>query len=419
MRLLNNLIQTKPKNDSILSSTNLEEQKVTYHKDGYDRSKSCQGRSENLKGALEAIYYRFENDCKTKTAEQDKLKQPYVSELKGKNTSLLNKNEDLEKLASEHDVKNTRIEKLKQDIINVKRKPLDYGLEVSRKASARFWIGLIFLLPLSVYIFIFYVSTSYSGFFRNFNPSVDIFGGMFYPRALQEAYNDGILEIGFIVFIPFVFFGLGFLIHMFQSKKGLLNKVKMGLLFVITFIFDAILAYLIDGKLYSLNKRFEDPDFSVAIASVSASFWVIIFAGFVSYIIWGLVFDFVMKEHSDRDKVQSFINGIKNEIENKEKGQLKIKERVECIEKEMSEIKKRASELDSIIDGFILPIFNYKALAAEFLQGWQEYISAELAMGYNEKGNYLQDVRVIYDEHIAKLDLDTDSYQNKVYRRVV
>ena len=70
------------------------------------------------------------------------------------------------------------------------------------------------------------------------------------------------------------------------------------MLFVVTFLFDAILAYLIDEKIYNLNKRFEDPEFSLGYAIQDPSFWVIIFAGFVSYIIWGLVFDFVMKEEA-------------------------------------------------------------------------------------------------------------------------
>lgn len=56
-----------------------------------------------------------------------------------------------------------------------------------------------------------------------------------------------------------------------------------------------------------LKKVYGDPNFSISYALQSPSFWVIIFAGFVSYIIWGLVFDFVMKEHADRDEIRLFI----------------------------------------------------------------------------------------------------------------
>ncbi len=79
-----------------------------------------------------------------------------------------------------------------------------------------------------------------------------------------------------------------------------MNYFKIGMLFIVTFLFDAILAYLIEEKLYDLNKSLTDPPFSVSYALESPGFWVIIFAGFISYIIWGLVFDFIMHEHADQ-----------------------------------------------------------------------------------------------------------------------
>ena len=43
------------------------------------------------------------------------------------------------------------------------------------------------------------------------------------------------------------------------------------------------------------NARTEKFDFQKAITE--EGFWVIIFAGFLVYLIWGIVFDLVMKEH--------------------------------------------------------------------------------------------------------------------------
>lgn len=421
MGLLKKLTQLKNSKEETNSEETIsfEEQRITYFQDGKNSSRSCQGRSQNLKTNLEAIYHRFENNCKKEDAEQQQLKQPYVTELKGKRTALLNREEEKEQLKIQKSELNKQIEKLRQDTINARKNPRDYGISVDNRSTAKFWIGLLLLIPLSIYLFIFYVSTSYSGFFRDFNPSVDVFGGMFYPQALSAAYNDGPLELGFIIFIPFVFFGLGYLIHMFQHKKSRLNIIKIVMLFVVTFLFDAILAYLIDEKIYNLNKRFEDPDFSIGYAFQDPSFWVIIFAGFVSYIIWGLVFDFVMKEHSDRDKIQRFIEGIQQEIKNVVLSRDEIQQTIDSINKEIRSIKERCSELENIIDGFILPIRNYKALSAEYLQGWQEYISASLAMGHDETRSYLDECRLVYDEHIKKLDLDLDTYQNKVYTKTL
>lgn len=411
-----------------LLRTNTEQKRTTlikaennasldYTNDGFETSKSCQGREHTLKIALETIYQKFENDCRIDFANQEQLKQPYTTESKGKTTALLNKTEERERLENDIEEYENEIDKLRQDTIDVRRNPSDYGLDVDKRSTSKFWVGLCFLLPLTAYIFIFYISTSYSAFFRTFNPNTSLFQGIFYPRALSQAYKDGLLELGFVLFIPFVFFALGYLIHMFQTKKGFVNTLKIIALFVITFLFDSILAYLIDEKLYNLNRTFSSPEFNIPIAIQSVSFWLIIFAGFVSYIVWGLVFDSVMKEHSDRDKIQCFINDKLEEIENKKKNILKIRVGIKVLQEEISSLDKRIAELQNIIDGFILPIRNYKLLSAQYLKGWQKYIGAELAIGVNEKHNLQLTCRGIYDKHIKNLELDTDDYQNKVYTK--
>jgi len=421
MGLLKSIAQIKPtkKPELEVDKPTFEDQKVTYHEDGRSTSRLCQGRSENLQASLSAIYHKFENNCKKEEEEQVKLKQPYVTELKGKKTLMLTKGEELQREKEKLEEKEKKIDKLKLDIVNVRRNPQDYGIPVERKSSSKFWIGSILLLFLTVYIFIFYISTSFSAFFRTFDPSTELFGGMFYPKAIQEAYDAGALELGFILFIPFVFFGLGYLIHVFMHKHSIANVFKVILLFITTFVFDALLAYLIDEKLYNLNKTFEDPEFSISVAFSSPSFWVIIFAGFVSYIIWGLVFDIVMKEHADRDKIENYVISLEKEIKNLLQITAKQNETIESLEKALSESKIRCAELEDIIDGFILPIRNYKALSSEYLQGWQECITSEIVLGPDQTKEYLNECRIVYDNHISQLDLDTDDYQNKVYTKTL
>lgn len=392
---------------------------ITYHQDGYETSKSCLGNAHILQASLEALYHGFENKCKEDLYNQSKLKQPYITELKGKQTTLLNKKDELEKLEKDKTEDEKCIEKLHQDTITVKRHPEQYNLEVDKKASAKFWVGLSFLMPLSFYIFIFYVSTSYSAFFRDYTPGATLFGTMFYPQALSDAYAESLLELGFIIFIPFVFFSLGYLIHMFQHKKNITNYIKMTALFIVNFIFDFLLAFLIDEKIYNLTKPLGGPEFSLEFAINSPGFWIIIFAGFVSYIIWGLVFDFVMIEYAERDKIFSFIKDRKEEIFNKEKSVVRIKSKIENLELEKGKIKARIAELQNIIDGFILPIRNYKKLSAEYLKGWLEYIASKLIMEQNEKNALLIECKTAYEKHITALELDTDDYQNKVYTKTL
>ena len=419
MELLKHLTVLKSSNGTVAPTPPNEEQdkKITYHNSGYGTAKACQGHAENLRSSLQALYHTYEKDCKDDIIQQQKLKQPFVTKLKGKNTALGNKTEKKDFLQKKIDALNESINKLKQDKIDVKRHPANYGIDVDKKSSAKFWIGLFLLVPLTLYIFIFYISTSYSGFFRNFDPSVDLFGGMFYPQALQEAYNDGLLELGFIVFIPFVFFGLGYLIHMFQEKKGILNYFKIAMLFAVTFVFDAILAYLIESKLYDLNKVYGAPEFSVSHALQSPGFWVIIFAGFVSYMIWGLVFDFIMKEHADRDKISLFINGLNTEIKDKENSRTMVKTELSEIDNAIHQLKVEISELEDTIDGFILAAKDYQNLSSQYLQGWQHCISAEIAMGPRQTEELLLRCSGVYNDHLERIGLSSFTGQNIIYKK--
>lgn len=418
LKKLTQLTSPKAKMDVIPPET-IEKQKITYKEDGKKNSEDCSGNPHNLQSSLGALYQSFENKCKQDVFTQNQLKQPYLAEQKGKKTGLLNKDEELARLEKKEDIINTEIDNLSQECRKVKTNPEDYLLDVDKKASAKFWIGLSFLMPLAAYIFVFYISTSFSAFFREFDPGISLFQGMFDPKALSKAYEAGLLELVFILFIPFVFFALGYLIHMFQEKKGVINKFKIVMLLIITFLFDAILAYLIDEKLYNLNKTFDSEAFNISVAFQSVSFWVIIFAGFVSYIVWGLVFDFVMKEHADRDKIKAFIRGKKEAIFDKEMKLIKHKERITDIEEEVSKIKVRITELQNILDGFILPVMSYKALSTEYLEGWQHYISSGLRLGRDEKDSLLLECRTVYDKHIKDLEIDTDTYQNKVYTKTL
>jgi hypothetical protein len=420
MTILKKLTQLTSQNNGEVKDVSTEaldkKEKISFHDQGYNMSKSCSGNSRNLRASLDALYQSFENKCKEDLIVQEKLKRPYITEQKGKKTSILNKNEELDKLKMNIKETNDEIDSLNKDCRRIRTNPEEY-VDVDTKASAKFWIGISFLIPLAIYVFIFYISTSFSAFFREFDPSISLFQGMFDPQALSKAYDGGILELGFVLFIPFVFFALGYLIHMFQEREGIANKLKIAALFVITFIFDAILAYLIDQKLYNLNKTFESEEFNISIAFQSVSFWLIIFAGFVSYIVWGLVFDFVMKEHADRDKIKNLLKEKREEIVEKEQKIEKLKSQIITTEEIISSIKVRVDELQSIIDGFILPVMNYKALSTDYLQGWKHYISSTPGGSEDKKNTLLLDCRKVFDKHMSDLDINTDTYQNKLYTK--
>ena len=280
-----------------------EQIRITYYQTGYGASKKAEGNALTFATGLHNLYNSFENLCRKQLNEQHKLKQPYIEEQERQRTELKKRETALTIYEEQKETIEKEIDILKFQMVDVKQTPETYGIDADKRPKAQFYIGLSLLLPITIYLFVFYVSASYSAFFKDFE-STSLTAAIFAPNALKNAISDGWLEAVFVGTIPFVFMGLGYLLHMFQKTKTTMSYLKLGALFILTFMFDIILAYLIEKKIFDYERVLGE-FFSPSIAIQSVNFWGIIFAGFVVYVIWGLVFDFVMNEHENVDKIKS------------------------------------------------------------------------------------------------------------------
>lgn len=418
-----------PKIDVIPGDESFEEtRKRTYHESGYRDSSRTNGNHSTLSICLDAVYSKFQNEEKEMVEKQKNLKESYVNEQKNRETEIKalfvsqeTKEEQLKNKSTEIENHQHIIETLKAEILDLPRNPEKYNVKATRGASAKFWIGLILLIPITLYLTTFYISTSYSAFFKSFDAKSTIIQSVLDAQAFSKAWNEGVIEGAFVTLIPFVFLGLGYLIHMFWENKTRANYIKLGLLFIVTFIFDCILAYEIESKLYELNRTFNSPSFDLKIAFTKIQFWGIIFAGFIVYIIWGLVFDFVMKEHREKDK-------IKNEQEIRQKKVEFFQEKINVLKKEIEEIlasigtiketviktRGRIEELQNIIDGVIIPTKDYKLYASEYVQGWITFIGEKIAVSRTEKQTMIDDCIVTYNTNLETVGANSDN-QNLVY----
>ncbi|WP_343685819.1 beta-carotene 15,15'-monooxygenase [Chryseobacterium gleum] len=415
--------ETDPDNES-----SEETRKRTYHELGYRDSSRTNGNHSTLSICLDAVYSKFQNEEKEMVEKQQKLKESYVNEQKNRETEIKaltvsqeTKEEQLKNKNTEIENHQNSIEILKAEVLDLPRNPEKYNVKATKGASAKFWIGLIILIPITLYLTTFYISTSYSAFFKNFDAKSTIIQSVLDAQAFSKAWNEGVIEGAFVTLIPFVFLGLGYLIHMFWENKTRANYIKLGLLFIVTFIFDCILAYEIESKLYELNKTFESPPFDIKIAFTKIQFWGIIFAGFIVYIIWGLVFDFVMKEHREKDK-------IKNEQEIRQKRIEFFQDKVNILKKEIEEIlsnigmiketviktRGRIEELQNIIDGVIIPTKDYKLYASEYVQGWITFIGEKIAVSRTEKQTMIDDCIATYNTSLETVGANSNN-QNLVY----
>lgn len=392
-----------------------EQIRITYYQSGFAASVKATGKPIVLRACLQNLFSSFEDQCRKQILEQERLKQPYKEEQEKSRTELKKSETAIAIYEQKEQEFNSIIDNIQQEMVDVKVNPKKY-IDDGKGQKAQFYVGLILILPITLYLLVFYISASYSAFFKEFSDD-SLTAAIFDADALTNSFKASWLEGVLVITIPFVFMGLGYIIHMVQKGKGIKNIFRMIALFTITFLFDGLLAYIIEKKIYDFNKTPDSPTYNLRIALEQAEFWMIIFAGFVVYIIWGLVFDFVMKEHENMDKIRVFIRGKKEELTNLEKVKLENSNKINDFKQKVVSINGTIRELQSKIDGFVFPVKEYLNYHHQYKEGWYQAIGTEIALPYREKEELLVSCESTSVEHLKQLNLIDPDFQHLVYSK--
>ncbi|MDD4111376.1 MAG: hypothetical protein PHS54_07575 [Clostridia bacterium] len=348
---------------------------------GWDRAKALRGQEPGLLVCVRNIYENHKEELRRNEEEQEKAKIPYknkVHELTSEKNSLI---ANIEKIQNKKiPFLKEKVAKCNNEIKNIRENPEQYLGDKVGKAG--FVIGAIILFFLTIYLFVFYSSASFSAFFKEFSLNeIGVASSIFDPQALSKGLQDGITELVLILTIPFVFIGLGYLIHKFQEVKGWTKIPKIAMLILVTFIFDSILAYEITEKIYNIkaSNSFEAlPEYNLSFAFHSINFWLIIFAGFVVYIIWGFVFDYFMESYAKLDRI-----AVLTKNQNEEKAQ--IQKEIETYENETLTMSNNLAQKESEINKFntfinhseIIKPKELELSLYQFLNGWLEWLNSD------------------------------------------
>lgn len=403
--------------------TSLDEEKddyntrITYYQSGYGAAQKAMGSSINFKACLENVYTTFEQQCRDQEIQQRKLKQPYSDEKIRKHSELKNTEAAILIYEEKKKIIYEKINSCKNEVEDVNHHPEKYGVPSTKRPKAQFYIGLLLLFPITLYLFVFYISATYSAFFKNFSDD-SLTAAIFDSQAFNNALKAGWLEAVLIFTIPSVFLGLGYVIHMIQKGRGIKNIFRQISLFIVTFCFDGLLAYQIEKKIYEFNKTPDSQPYDLRIALGEAEFWMIIFAGFVVYIIWGLVFDITMKEHENLDKIRGYISIKLEEIRLLEITKNEITDEIDILKKNLVEVSGRITELQAIIDGFVLNLKQYLLYHNQYKEGWFTAVTSEIALPLGKQNEILEKCEEVANDHLAKLNLTNPDFQNVVYSKV-
>jgi hypothetical protein len=238
------------------------------------------------------------------------------------------------------------------------------------------YAGLTFLL--SFYLLFFYASAIYASFFRNAGTILKMAGD---DIAL---YLDSIFDVEgiftpspvlLIVYLgAFLFFAIGLIPHNIEGKN---KKLNIGLAIFGAFISDSLMAYKIDLGIHDLKVMAGVADSDWNFYS-SINFYMVLLFGFCAYLVWGYMFEMMLKEKNKKTgdvRAALIIKGLKEEIKTL-KIELQILE-AKIIELE-TQIKNILSQLEQLKKDLESRMLNPDALSqnlTSFYMGWLQYLN--------------------------------------------
>ena len=370
-------------NDGMKKSTE------TYQQWGTRRAGMTNASPVALQPALNSVV----QDIKLKQAQDERAQEDYKA---GVQAEIESHENDI--AATNDKIANHRnkIASLNASIQDLKKRIEDALKENRTLAKVYFTIGAVINFFLGVYLFVFYSSASYSAFFRP-DDDVEMVNAIFYPKAYGDAWNTSVGQFLFVLLMPVIFLGLGFLLHRFTQKQGASKYFKISMLYIVTFVFDALLAFEISEKMYI--PTLDAPNYLMSMAFESPNFWVIIFAGFIAYVIWGLVFDFTMDSYAEmtaglstKKECNKAIDEIKKQIAVEEQS---INSCNAAIASKKCDI---ASLRSKITNGVAYDTNAIKRELNNFFQGWISYMKQIGASSHD-----ISDARAQLDAVIASI----------------
>jgi hypothetical protein len=230
---------------------------------------------------------------------------------------------DLEKEKSSYDA-----DKRELELINVsKKEQIENG---ESKKDFEFYMPLVITIILGVFLWLFYTSTGYAAL----NNIVGNGSFKVIVNSLRKLNTENIWIKLFFYLFPILFITLGFLIHNAITSK---KKVNVIILLILTFLFDCIIGYKISRNLYIYNTG-NIPVWNPTDIFIDENFYLILFCGFIAYILWGIVLN---KYLTDKNNAKPFNQKIR-------------------LQREISENEKKIIDLEGKINECNLKIKNIK-----------------------------------------------------------
>jgi len=353
--------EEKPKITYSAERTNLQEF-------GYSKSGSVQGDPDVYASYLERILNGdlVDEQYKGLSEHERKEKREKIKELE-KVLDETKKNNA--KFEADIKVKDKQIEEHRAELLQIREKRAENQETLTRESfsTLKFSINLFLLLFLTGYLFFFYVSAAYKALYVDFEGIAErLAEGLSTGSIMPQPYElaEAMRYNPLLFLVPFVFYAFGWAFHILLDLKHRAKLVFVSLLISVTFVVDLLLALIIHTNTESAKEL-------MGLAGLKWShnptFYIILFLGFLVYIIWSILLDSLLREWKKRQvtiNLKRIIKHLKNDIKT-------LSEKIMPIELIVNEIDILRDEVDTYVQG------NLKGFIDQFSNGWISFLAPE------------------------------------------
>ncbi len=340
--------------------------RANLHEFGYTRAGNVQGDPEVYSSYLERILngdlvdesYKGLTD-KERAEKKEKIKElEKVLEETKKNNA---------KFEQDIKVKEKQIEEHRAELLQVRQRQAEKPDELTRESFSvvRFTINLLILLFLTGYLFFFYVSAAYKALYVDLEGIAErIAEGHSAGSIMPQPYElSEALRYNYLLFlVPFVFYAFGWAFHVIIDLRQKTKFIFLGMLIAVTFVVDLLLAMIIHNNTEAAKELM---GLNAMKWSQNPTFWIILFMGFLVYIVWSILLDSLLREWKKRQitaNLKSIIKHLRKDVK-------MLEEKIMPIELIQHEIDILRDEVNTFVQG------NLKGYIDQFTTGWVSYLA--------------------------------------------
>jgi uncharacterized coiled-coil protein SlyX len=285
---------------------------------GYEKSGNVKGDPDVFTSYLNRILNGDLVDERYSGLNEDEKpeQRARLKKLEGRLAETSKQNEEINNQIKE---KQDKVDVRREELLDI-RKKFEKNPEAMKKETFslfKFGINLFILLMLTGYLFFFYVSAAYKALYTDFEAiaerlAIGMGTGSIMPKPaeLSEA-----LQYNYLLFlVPFVFYAFGWAFHIILDMKHKYKYVFLGALVTITFLVDFLIALLIHNNMEYAKELM---GLDTKIWAANPVFYIILFLGFMVYILWSILLDSLFREWSKRQIVHNLkkiLSHLRNDI---------------------------------------------------------------------------------------------------------